>query len=79
VEDDRGLQPVTVRHRLEVLIPPAITNTEPAAGDGQQLVVKQGSKVRLQCSATGNPVPRQVMEYNLISGEEKFFLCFECF
>ena len=41
---------------MEVLIPPAILNSDPA--DGQQLMVKQGSRVKLHCSATGNPTPR---------------------
>lgn len=49
-ESDR---PVSVTHKLDILIPPAIFS-EPADGN---VVVKRGSSVSIRCLATGNPKP----------------------
>jgi hypothetical protein len=54
VELDRG-PPVSIRHRLEILAPPAIVSSQPPDG----VTVKKGSRVSLECSATGNPKPRE--------------------
>merc|ERR1719319_394428 len=52
IEGD-GDQPISVSHRLDILIPPKVTS-EPADG---RVVVKKGSSVTIKCLARGNPRP----------------------
>ena len=48
-----GDVPISVTHRLDILIPPRVTS-EPADGN---VVVKKGSSVSIKCVASGNPRP----------------------
>ena len=48
-----GDVPISVTHRLDILIPPRVTS-EPADGN---VVVKKGSSVSIKCLASGNQRP----------------------
>ncbi|XP_023343155.1 protein amalgam [Eurytemora carolleeae] len=52
IETDRS-DPISIRHSIEILIPPSV-RSDPANGE---VLVKQGSMVTVQCTATGNPSP----------------------
>ncbi|XP_065083273.1 hemicentin-1 [Ochlerotatus camptorhynchus] len=45
--------PREITHHVEILVPPKITHVT----SGGHLQVRKGSPVRLECSATGNPMP----------------------
>ncbi|XP_059483925.1 neural cell adhesion molecule 2 isoform X2 [Neocloeon triangulifer] len=47
------LEPITLTHTLEILVPPRIQKVSNNGG----LEVKKGSTVTLECKASGNPVP----------------------
>ncbi|XP_021711305.1 hemicentin-1 [Aedes aegypti] len=47
------MNPREITHHVEILVPPKITHVT----SGGHLQVRKGSPVRLECSATGNPMP----------------------
>jgi len=69
-----GDMPISVTHRLDILIPPRIVS-EPADGN---ILVKKGSSVTIKCLASGNPRPEvtwsKVNEVDVVGRGEKMEL-----